>query len=376
MDFVFSEEQRMLSDSLRRLVSDVWTHERRRAMRTDGALNTSAWNLLAELGVLGLNISQDYAGFGEDPASLLPVHVELGRGLVGEPVIPSAVMAAALMSGLIGNAAQARWLPQLADGSAIMSLAYLEPGRRYATEPAHTRAEVTASGYRLNGSKTGVWHGGVCTAWIVTALCDNGEPGLFLVQRETSGIVVRDMPTYDGVRCAELMFENVLLGSDALLAHGDVAEESLETALGWGIAALCAQASGAMERLIEITAEYLKTRKQFGLALADFQALQHRMAEMLIAKEMALSMAYVAVAALTEPDLQQRRKMLSSAKIEVARAGRLVGQSAVQLHGGMGMTDELEVGDYFKRLTAIDVLLGDTFEHLRILATLDLEVNA
>ncbi|MNX44747.1 Acryloyl-CoA reductase (NADH) [compost metagenome] len=369
MDFLYTEEQRMLADSLRRLVDQAWTFPQRRARQAAGRLDAQAWGALAELGVLGLNISQDFGGFGEVPASLLPVHAELGRGLVSEPVIPSAVMGAALIDAC-GGATRGLWLPAIASGEAIVSVAYQEPGRRYDTDPLDCRAARTAEGWRLSGAKHLVWHGAAATAWLVSARGPQGQTVLLAVPADAGGVRVTDTPTLDGARCARLDMDAVGLPPEALLAEGEAADQALAHALQWGTAALCAHAAGAMERLLEITVEYLKTRKQFGQPLASFQALQHRLAEMLVAKELALSMAYVAVAALTEPDAAQRRRMIASAKLEAARAGRLVGQLAVQLHGGMGMTDELEVGDYFKRLTVVDQLLGDTAEQLAILEEL------
>lgn len=369
MDFIYTEEQRMLADSLRRLVDQAWTFPQRRARQAAGTLDRQAWKALAELGVLGLTISQDHGGFGEVPASLLPVHVELGRGLVSEPVIPSAVMGAALADAC-GDAARGRWLPAIAAGEAIVSVAWQEPGRRYAADPSACRAAQTAEGWRLDGAKHLVWHGAAADAWFVSARGGDGQTVLLAVPSDAAGVRMTDTPTLDGARCARLDFDAVTLPAEALLAEGDEADAALAQALQWGTAALCAHAAGAMERLLEITVEYLKTRKQFGQPLAAFQALQHRLAEMLVAKELALSMAYVAVAALTEFDAAQRRRMIASAKLEAARAGRLVAQLAVQLHGGMGMTDELEVGDYFKRLTVVDQLMGDTAEQLAVLEEL------
>lgn len=369
MDFIYTEEQRMLADSLRRLVDQAWSFPQRRARQAAGTLDRQAWNALAELGVLGLTISQDHGGFGEVPASLLPVHVELGRGLVSEPVIPSAVMGAALADGC-GEAARGRWLPAIASGEAIVSVAWQEPGRRYAADSQDCRAAQTAEGWRLDGAKHLVWHGAAADAWFVSARGGDGQTVLLAVPADAAGVRVTDTPTLDGARCARLDFDAVTLPAEALLAEGAAADDALAQALQWGTAALCAHAAGAMERLLQITVEYLKTRKQFGQSLASFQALQHRMAEMLVAKELALSMAYVAVAALTESDAAQRRRMIASAKLEAARAGRLVAQLAVQLHGGMGMTDELEVGDYFKRLTVVDQLMGDTAEQLAVLEEL------
>jgi len=370
MDFVLSEEQRMLSESLRRLVDDRFTFSARRKRRGQAGVDQTAWASLAEVGVLGLNISTDHDGFGEDPSTLLPVHVELGRGLVSEPVIPSAVVSATLIAESGSQAAAATLLPAIASGEAIVTLAYQEPGQRYEAKPSGVKARAQGQGYVLSGQKVHVWHGGGATTWLVTAALENGDTGIFVVNRDAAGVDVVDAPTIDATRTATLTFENTQLDADALLVKGAAADLALSHALDWGIAALVAHAAGAMERLIEITVDYLKTRKQFGQPLAVFQVLQHRLADMLIAKEMTLSMAYVAVSALTEKDEARRTKMIASAKMEAARAGRYVGQQAVQLHGGMGMTDELEVGDFFKRLTAIDMLWGDTREQLRKLGAL------
>ncbi|MVW70126.1 acyl-CoA dehydrogenase family protein [Bordetella sp. 15P40C-2] len=371
MNFTYTEEQRMLDDSLRRLMQESWNMAARRARAERCALDAGAWAQLADLGVLGLNIATEHGGFGEPPASLLPVHMALGRGLVAEPVIPSGVMSASLLAASDNPAMQQQWLPALASGGAILSVAYQEPGRRYATEPALCRVSpCDDGGLRLSGTKQLVWHGASAHGWIVSALAASGDPVLLLVPSAAPGVVIQDTPTLDRTRCARLEFTDTIVDAQAVVAWGDQARVALAGALDWGTAALCAHAAGAMERLLEITVDYLKTRRQFGQPLAAFQVLQHRLADMLIAKEMALSMAYVAVAALSEPDLAQRCRMLASAKFETARAGRYLAQSAVQLHGGMGMTDELEVGDYFKRLTVIDLLFGDMAEQLATLSNL------
>jgi len=380
MDFVLSEEQGMLEDSLRRLMADQWTFSARRTRHAAGGLDRAAWAALAEVGVLGLTIAADYEGFGEDPASLLPVHRALGAALVSEPVIASGVAAATLLRLAAENesntcqahaqSAATALLPAIASGSAIATLAYQEPHRRYARQAREVRAEPVEDGYRLTGTKTLVWHGAAASAWLVTALLADGTQGVFVVDRTTHGsdrVRVDDTPTIDLSRCATLAFDGLLLPHHALIAQGAAASEALDGALDWGVAALCAHAAGAMESLVSSTADYLKTRQQFGQPLAQFQALQHRLAEMLIAQEMALSMAYVAVAALTEDDSRRRRHRVASAKLEVGRRGREVGQLAVQLHGGMGMTDELAVGDYFKRLVAIDLLWGDAQDQLSTL---------
>ena len=294
------------------------------------------------------------------------VQRELGRGLVLEPVTPSGVMSAAILSAYGSQQQKEEWLPAIAGGERIVTLAYLEPTTRYRPETARASAERSGSGYVLNGTKSLVWHGASADAYLLTArIAGSNDVALFLVPRDSAGLTVTGYPTIDGLRAADVSLQNVTVGADALVGQPADGLAALGLGMEHGVAALCAEGAGAMEKLIEITGEYLGTRQQFGKPLAAFQALQHRMADMLVQKELALSMAYVAVQALDETDPARRRRMLSAAKVTLARAGRYVGQQAVQLHGGMGMTDELSVGDYFKRLTMLDQLLGDSDYHLQ-----------
>ncbi len=368
MDFTYSEEQQMLADSLRRYIDTEYTFEaRRRSARAGESLDRHVWARLAEMGVLGLTIPPEFGGFGEGAASQLVVQRELGRGLVLEPVTPGAVMGAAAISAYGSPALKDTWLPAIASGERIVTLAYLEPTTRYRPEAARATAErADNGGYVLNGDKCLAWHGASVDAFLVTARVAGGEDvALFLVPRNAAGLSMQAYPTMDGQRAADLALRRVTVGASALIGQPSDGLAALGHALDHGVAALCAEAAGAMEKLIEITAEYLRTRQQFGKPLAAFQALQHRMADMLVQKELALSMAYVAAQALDEPYPARRRRMLCAAKVTVAKAARFVGQQAVQLHGGMGMTDELSVGDYFKRLTMIDPLLGDSDYHLQ-----------
>lgn len=364
MDFAYSEEQRMLTDSLRRLMVDAWSYDKRRARQQEGKLSPQAWASLSELGVAGLMVPQDFGGFGESPATMLTVHFELGRGVVSEPAISSAVMSVTMLSHSSNDALKNRWLTAHAEGEAVLAVAWQEEGERDSTRPLCTRAVASAGGFALEGRKVLVWHGGAADALIVTAKLD-GEMALFLVPRDADGLSVADYPTMDGARCATVTLDNVRLGADALIAKGAAASSLFDLAFDYALTALCAHACGAMEYLIELTVQYLKTRKQFGQPLANFQVLQHRLADMLAHKEMALSMTYVAATALSDKDAARRSHLASMAKVEVAEAARFVGENAVQLHGGMGVTDELEVGDYFKRLTYTDLLLGDTYHHLQ-----------
>ncbi|RTZ41666.1 acyl-CoA dehydrogenase [Candidimonas sp. SYP-B2681] len=369
MDFTYNEEQRMLTDSLRRLVSDNWALAKRRERAQQQGLDQAAWQSLADLGVCGLLIPEQYEGYGESPATLVAVQFELGRGLVSEPVIPSAVICTTLLLNSSNEPLKTEILPLMASGSLVCAVAYLELDQRNEVGAATSSAVANPGGFTLDGAKKLVWLGASADQLIVSTVLDN-ETALFLVPADATGVVIQDFPTMDRYRCASISLNSVSVPQQALIARGQLADDALATALDYGVAALCAHAAGAMERLVEITAEYLKTRRQFGRPLAEFQVLQHRLADMLLHKELAVSMAYVAATALSASNADERRGLLSSAKVSVAQAGRFVGQNAVQLHGGMGMTDELEVGDYFKRLTFTDYLLGDTDFHLQRLEQL------
>lgn len=363
MDFTYNEEQRMLTDSLRKLVADSWTFEARRARASQSQLDRKTWQALADLGVTGLLVPEDSGGFGESPATLLATQVELGRGLVSEPVIPSAVIATTILTHSDNPAIHETTLPEMAKGALVCALAYLERDQRDSLQPATTQAQKTANGYILSGAKKLVWGGGQANRLIVTAMFDD-RIALFLVSSDTQGLAVSDFPTMDGYRCASVTFDQVQLSEDALVAQGERAEAALQEGLDYGVAAQCAHAAGAMEMLVQSTIDYLKTRRQFGRALVEFQVLQHKLADMVIWQENGLSMAFVATRGLGEHDLGERHRQISAAKVAVAETGRLIGEVAVQLHGGIGVTQELDVGDYFKRLTYTDFLLGSTDYHL------------
>jgi alkylation response protein AidB-like acyl-CoA dehydrogenase len=364
MDFNYSEEQQMLADSLRRFVESDYTFDKRRGIARAGAsFDRGIWATLADMGVLGLTIAAEHGGFAQSAASQLVVHRELGRGVVVEPVIPCAVIAASILADYGSAAQKQQWLPAIAAGERVLTAAWLEPASRYRMEHVQTRATRDGAGWVLDGTKSLVWHGHIADAWIVSARLDNAT-ALFLVPRSATGVSVTPYPSIDGQHGADLRLERVRVDESALVGSTTNGLAALEHGIDHGIAAQCAAAAGAMERLIEITRDYLTTRKQFGQPLAAFQALQHRLADMLVQKECALSVAYVAAKALDEPHPAARRRMIAGAKVIVARAARFVGQQAVQLHGGMGVTDELEVGDFFKYLAMTDVLLGDTDAHL------------
>jgi len=272
-------------------------------------------------------------------------------------------MAVTMLADAGGEMAD-QWLSLHAGGEAVLTVAWQEEGQRYNTQPTLTELVSSDGGFSLTGIKREVWHAAGSDALLVTAVHE-GEMAIVLVPTQAPGVTLADFPTFDMSRCATATFEKVALDANALLAKGKAAEEIFAKGLDYGITALCAHACGAMQYLIEVTMNYLKTRQQFGQPLINFQVLQHRLADMLIQQEMAMSNAFVAAAALADPSPAVRSKRVSMAKTEVAMAARKVGEEAVQLHGGMGVTDELEVGDYFKRLAYIGVLLGDNNFHLQ-----------
>ena len=270
MDFAYSEEQRMLTDSLRRVVVDSWSFDKRRERFAAAKLDRAAWNQLAELGVSGLMVPEQYGGFGESSATMLTVHMELGYGLVSEPVIPSAVMAVVMLAESGNEAIKSKWLGAHAEGEAILSVAWQEAGERYSVEPQATQAVARDGGFVIKGAKRHVWQAADSDAMIVSAIL-NGEMALLLVPTAAQGVVLEDYPTFDLARCANVTFTDVKLDGSALLAKGEAAHAMFAKGLDFAITALCAHACGAMKRLIEITTEYLKTRKQFGQQLINFQ---------------------------------------------------------------------------------------------------------
>ncbi len=367
MDLNYSDEQRMLADSLRRFLNTEYSFEKRReSINSQESFDPAAFSALADLGVLGLSIPSQYGGFGEDASTEMLVQKELGRALVLEPVIASSVISSAILEKFGSEPQKEHWLTAVAQGNAIVSPAYLESNSRECTTAKGARYKRDGEHYVLSGHKCLVWHGCVAHAFLVSAYDDaKNAHSVFLIPSDAAGISKQSQPTFDGLRSTEITLNNVSADLHALVGKEGSGAEILDFGIDRGIAALCAEAAGAAERLLEITVDYLKTREQFGKLLATFQSLQHAIADMAVQKELAISMAYVAAQALSEPDELSRQRMLSAAKVTVGRAGRFIGQRAVQLHGGMGMTHELAVGDYFKRLTAIDQLLGSNDYHLQ-----------
>ena len=364
MNFNFTDEQQQFADALRRYLDKHYGFEARQAIvRSDAGISKEHGSAFAELGLTALPVPEAQGGFNGGTVDMLVVMQELGRALVVEPYWATAVGIEALKLSGTGEGDDAALLERAAQGEIRLAVAFHEPDARYDLFSIDTTATRQGDGYTLSGTKSVVQHGAQADFWIVPARLD-GEVALFVVTRDAANTQITDYRTIDGQRAATLAF-NATPARKLNGKHAGAA--ALEHIADYGIVLLCSEAIGALDALNHATVEYTKTRQQFGVPIARFQALQHRMAEMVVAKEMALSMAYVAAAALTEPDARARRRMIAAAKLETARAGRFLSQCAVQLHGGMGMTDELEVGDFFKRLTVIELLFGDSAEQLAVL---------
>lgn len=371
MNFELSDEQQQLSESVRKYLASHYGFEQRKTViASPQGRSEAAWRAFAEMGLTAIALPEADGGFGGGALDLLPVMEALGEALVVEPLLDSIV--AGRLLARAGSAAQrAALLPGLVDGTAALSLAYLEPGRRYAQVPEATSARQSGAGWVLDGAKSVVVGAASATRLIVSAATGAGT-SLFLVDPRAAGVTLNPSRTVDGLRVADLRVAGVQLGADALLGEGGAAQPQLDEALDFACALQCADAIGAMRYAHEATLEYTKTRKQFGTPIASFQVLQHRMVEMLITLEQARSMAILAAARVDDAgDARQRARAVSGAKVKIADAARLISQESVQLHGGMGMTEELKVSHTFRRLTMAGLRFGDADHHLERFAALD-----
>ncbi len=366
MDFSFSDEQQMLLESTRRLIADHYDSRKRRGIlaSADG-YSRELWKEFAQLGLLALNIPQEQGGLDAGPIETLLVSMALGEGLVVEPYLSSAVLATRAVVRLASSAQRADWLPRMANGELIVVLAHDEAPADGSCADIQTDADLGADGWTLHGRKSVIYHAPIAGLLLVSARITGaraGELGLFAVTPDQAGVELRSFTTVDGQRAADVILNHVNLAPASRLGS-DVAEE-LPALLDYGTSALCADALGALDKLLTMTIEYSRTRVQFGVPIGKFQALQHRMADMLIHVEQARSMAYLAASRCLSSDPGERGAAISAAKVIVGQAARFVGQQAVQLHGGMGVTDELAVSHYFKRLLAAATRFGSTEIHL------------
>lgn len=373
MDFSFSQEQQQLRDTLGRFVARDYAFDRRKRISSSPAgWSRDVWRQLADLGALAVNVPPDYQGLGYGPIETMLAMNAFGPALLVEPYLASAVIATTLIADIGDQRQRAALLPQLAAGETIAVLAHFEPDSRFDSLQINATAHATAGTYVLNGHKAVVLHAGAADVLLVsarTAAASDAAGGqslsLFLVPRDAAGISLREYPTLDGLRAAEVILNGVVVPASGLLGEIGAALPALDRALDIGLAALCGEAVGIMDALIDTTAEYLRTRQQFGQPIGRFQALQHRMAEMLLHREQARSMSYLAAMRCATADVRDRRRSLSAAKVTIGQACRFIGQNAIQLHGGMGMSDELVVSHWFKRLAMIELSCGDSDTHLQ-----------
>ncbi len=368
MDFEYTEEQKLLGESVARFVADRYDFEtRHKAMVTTDGWSREAWAELTELGLLAMPFAEEDGGLGGGPVETMVVMEALGKGLVLEPYLSTIVLAGGALR-MVGSASQkAARIERIASGELLMALAHQELDRPRHTLEAGTCAKRGDDGqWVLNGRKVAVIHGAGAEEFVVSARTAAGL-SLFLVPASTAGVGVVAQRGYDGVPVAEVALENVTVPSANLLGGEGLGAPVLETVFDEANAALAAEAVGIMADTLDVTVDYLKTRNQFGVPIASFQALQHRAVDMLMQVELSRSMAILATLSLTQP-AAQRRLNIAAAKVQIARAGRFIGQQAVQLHGAIGITAEYKVGHRFKRLTAIASLFGDEDHHLGVLA--------
>lgn len=375
MDFELSEEQLLLRHSCERYFADHYGFEsRRRYAQEPRGWSLIAWKRYAtDLGLLGLPFAEEHGGSAGGPVETMIVMEQIGRALVLEPYLATVILGGGFIRLGGSKAMQAALVPSIAAGELSLAFAHAERQSRYDLADVAATARRDGAGYVLDGAKTLVLHGDTAEKFVVSARLsgaqnERGGLALFLVDATAPGVAVRGYPTVDGLRAAEVTLSNLRVEAAAAIGEPGAAFPLIERIADAAIAALCAEAVGAMAAAHETTVDYMKTRKQFGVTIGSFQVLQHRAAEMLIAVEQARSMAMLATMMAAEDDLRERRAAISAAKVQIGRSGRFVGQQAIQIHGGIGMTMETKVGHYFKRLTTIDTTFGDADYHLGIVA--------
>jgi pimeloyl-CoA dehydrogenase small subunit len=372
MDFDFTEEQRLLKESVDRFIVDRYDFEQRKTFaKHEAGYSSENWSQFAELGLLAIPFAEEHGGIGGGPIETMIVMEAFGRGLVLEPYLSTVVLGGGLLRHGGSDAQKSEHIPKIASGELRLAFAHSERQARYDLADVETRAKKSGAGYVLDGEKSLVLNGDSADALIVSARVsgaqrDRSGIGLFLVDANAKGVSRRGYPTQDGLRAAEVSLVGVEVAADRVIREDGL--PIIERVVDEAIAALAAEAVGAMAEMHTLTVDYLKTRKQFGVAIGGFQALQHRAVDMFVALEQARSMAMFAIMMSAEDDPDVRSRASSGAKVQIGRSAKIVGQGAIQLHGGVGMTMELKVGHYFKRATMIDVMFGDADHHLTKLA--------
>lgn len=381
MDFSFTEEQSMLRDTVASFLSDKYDFETRRGIvKSEAGWRPDYWKAFAEeLGILGAPFAEDLGGLGGGATENMIVLEEFGKALVVEPYLGTVVIGGGFLKHS-GHAQAGELIGRIIDGTATFAFAYAEPQARYTWSDLKTTAKKDGAGWVLNGHKAVVVGAPWASHLIVTARTGGSQReaagvSVFIVDKNAKGVVTRDYPTVDGLRASEVFLENVQVPAEALVGAEGAALPLVEKVIDEATAAVCAEAVGVLRKLHEGTLEYTKQRKQFGQPIASFQVLQHRMVDMFIQVEQSVSMTYMATIKLDESD-DERAKAISAAKVQIGRACKFVGQNAIQLHGGMGMTDEMAIGHYFKRATIIEGLFGSVDHHLRRYETLSIDKAA
>src|ERR1700733_2535583 len=371
MDFDLSEEQRLLKDSVDGLLNDSYDFESRKKYgKEKGGWSRSVWAKLAEQGLLGLPFSEDDGGFGAGAIETMIVMEALGKALMLEPYLATVVIGGGFLRHGGSAEQKAAHIPGIIDGSKTFAFAQLEKNSRYDLFDVATSAKKKGDGWIIDGEKFVVLNGEAADTLVVTARTkggqrDSGGVGVFLVPAGAKGIAKKTYPTQDGLHGADITFTGVEVGADAAIGDPENSLALIERVVDEARTALCAEAVGAMDESLKSTVEYLKTRKQFGVAIGSFQVLQHRAADMFVAVEQARSMAMFATMASDFDDAKERATAVAAAKVQIGKSAKFVGQQSIQLHGGIGMTQEAKIGHYFKRLTMIENTFGDTDYHLR-----------
>ncbi|MDB5496176.1 MAG: acyl-CoA dehydrogenase [Phenylobacterium sp.] len=368
MDFSFTEEQSMLRDTVASYLADHYSFDQRRAMLAqEPGWSPATWKAFAEeLGILGAPFSEELGGLGGGPVENMIVMEEFGKALVVEPYLSTVVIGGGFLKHS-GHPQAEALIGQIIAGEAIFAFAYAEPQGRYNLADLKTTAKKDGGSWVLNGHKAVVIGAPYATHLIVTARTAGGQRdaqgvSVFIVEKAAPGVTTRDYATVDGFRASEVILENVKVGADALVGPEDQALPLVEKVVDEAIAATCAEACGVLAKLHQSTLDYTRQRKQFGQPISSFQVLQHRMVDMFIQLEQSVSMTYMATIKLA--DDRERTKAAAAAKVQIGKACKFVGQNAIQLHGGMGMTDEMAIGHYFKRATMIESAFGSTDHHL------------
>jgi alkylation response protein AidB-like acyl-CoA dehydrogenase len=376
VDFSFSDEQTLLKDSVERFIQNDYAFEKRQKLvKSDLGFSAANWKTYADLGWLGVPFAEADGGYGGGPIETMLIMEQFGRGLVVEPFVPTVILVGGMLKIAANKSQKEKYIAHIVDGSLQGAFAFAEPQGRFNLADLTTTAVKTDAGYVLNGHKAVVLNGPSADLLVVSARTSGQQRSrsgvtLFLVDRTTPGVSRRDYPTVDALRASEVRFDNATVPKSAVLGRVGKGLEVVEQAVDEATLAIGAEAVGCMEVLYKSTVEYCKTRVQFGQPIGKFQVLQHRMVDMFMEYEQSKSLMFMAAMRLAEGYGPEAQKAVSAFKVQVGKSGRFVGQQAVQLHGGMGMTDELKVSHWFKRLTAAQVMFGDSDAHLQRYAAL------